>query len=241
MLHELFKSGLNGLVYLKMITSLLTIVGRMGVLLVLMALMAGCSAHPGTSIQSRRSHGIPANSGAPQGANQNRTTAHEACELVSAEAVSSIVGETVVIISSARSPKSLCTFTHFPQDPYVTTQEFQPHYRSVVVALFTAETMRQAGVGSVVATVGCRSVVPQCQKAITDDSPAELYNAQGRGLYHCQTKHPSCFMSLYPDDVMWAMQGGEVVAIRVISGSQSGYTPSPTMELGILNYVSLHL
>ncbi|HXN09315.1 MAG TPA: hypothetical protein VN860_06600 [Candidatus Acidoferrales bacterium] len=167
----------------------------------------------------------PASGSAPKGA----------CELVSAAAVSAAVGEEVQVISTARSPKSLCAFANFPKDAHATTAQWQPHFRGVTVALFNAATMSDPKVGSIIAKVGCRTVLAQCQKALTDRSPEELYNAQPRGAYKCAKSYARCFVST--DSVVWAMQTGNVVAIMVIKGSDAGGTggavPSPVMALSI--------
>ena len=101
-----------------------------------------------------------------------------ACELVSAAAVSTAVGEQVQLMTTSRSPKSLCVFGNFPRDVHATTKDWQPHFRSVTVALFNAATMSDRKVGSTMARVGCRTVVAKCQKALADRSPEELYNAE---------------------------------------------------------------
>jgi hypothetical protein len=157
-----------------------------------------------------------------------------ACELVSAAAVSAAVGEQVQVISTARSPKSLCAFANFPKDVHVTTKQWQPHFRGVTVALFNAATMSDPKVGSTIARVGCRTVLAKCQKALADRSPEELYNAQPRGAT-CKKTYARCFVDA-DGAVVWAMQTGNVVAIMVIKGSVlegQETVPSPVMALGI--------
>jgi hypothetical protein len=170
--------------------------------------------------------GPPAASGsAPKGA----------CELVSAAAVSAAVGEVVQLTSTARTPKSLCTFGNFPKDAHATTAEWQPHFRSVTVALFNAATMSDPKVGSTIARVGCRTVLAKCQKALADRSPEELYNAQPRGA-QCKKVYARCFVDA-DGNVVWAMQTGNVVAVMVIIGTSlegsGGAVPSPVRALSV--------
>ncbi len=157
-----------------------------------------------------------------------------ACELVSAAAVSTAVGEQVQLMTTSRSPKSLCVFGNFPRDVHATTKDWQPHFRSVTVALFNAATMSDRKVGSTMARVGCRTVVAKCQKALADRSPEELYNAQPRGAA-CKKTYARCFVDA-DGAVVWAMQTGNVVAIMVIKGSVLPGTetvPSPIMALSV--------
>jgi hypothetical protein len=157
-----------------------------------------------------------------------------ACELVSAAAVSAAVGEQVQVMTTARSPKSLCVFGNFPKDVHATTAQWQPHFRGVTVALFNAATMSDPKVGSTMARVGCRTVVAKCQKALADRSPEELYNAQPRGAA-CKKTYSRCFVDA-DGAVVWAMQTGNVVAIMVIKGSVLPGTetvPSPIMALTV--------
>ena len=157
-----------------------------------------------------------------------------ACDLVSAAAVSAAVGEQVQLVSTARTPKSLCMFMNFPKDPHATTKDWQPHFRSVTVALFNAATMSDPKVGSSMARVGCRTVVAKCQKALADRSPEELYNAQPRGA-QCKKTYARCFFDA-DGAAVWAMQTGNVVAITVVKGSvleTQPTTPAPTMAFGV--------
>jgi hypothetical protein len=157
-----------------------------------------------------------------------------ACELVSAAKVSAAVGEQVQVVSTAASPKSLCAFANFPKDPHVTTKAWQPHARNVTVALFNAATMSDPKVGSVIARVGCRTVLAKCQKALADRSPEELYNAQPRGA-KCKKAYARCFVS-GDGAVVWAMQSGNVVAVLVMKGSvlsDNETVPSPIMAFVI--------
>jgi hypothetical protein len=183
-------------------------------------------ALPGVVLAFAMLAGMPPASGsAPTGA----------CDLVSAAAVSAAVGEQVQVITTARSPKSLCAFANFPKDPQATTKEFQPHARNVTVVLLNAATMSDPKVGSSIARVGCRNVLAQCQKALADRSPEEMYNAQPRGAYKCPTAYARCFVS--DSNVVWAMQTGNVVAIMVVKGSAAeetgGTVVSPVMALAI--------
>jgi hypothetical protein len=157
-----------------------------------------------------------------------------ACDLVTAAAVSAAVGETVHQVTTARSPKSLCAFQSFPADPHVTTAAFQPHSRGVTVALFDAATIGDPKVGSTVARVGCRTTLAACQKALRDRSPQELYAAQPHGSPACLVL-PTCFVS--SDGVVWAMHGGDVVAVHVIAGTASGIAPNPAMALAVLKSI----
>jgi len=158
-----------------------------------------------------------------------------ACELVSAAAVSAAVGEQVQLTSTARTPKSLCTFGNWPKDVRATTKQWQPHFRSVTVALFNAATMSDPKVGSTVARVGCRTVLAKCQKALLDRSPEELYDAQPRGA-QCKKAYARCFVDA-DGNVVWAMQTGNVVAVMVIIGSDlegsGGTLPSPVRALSV--------
>jgi len=157
-----------------------------------------------------------------------------ACDLVSAAAVSAAVGEQVQRVSTAASPTSLCAFGNFPKDIHATTAQFQPHARSVTVALFNAATMSDPKVGSIIARVGCRTVLAKCQKALADRSPEELYNAQPRGA-QCKKAYARCFVDA-TGAVVWAMQSGNVVAIMVIRGSTlegAQTVPSPIMALSV--------
>jgi hypothetical protein len=120
-----------------------------------------------------------------------------------------------------------------PHDPHATTAQWQPHFRSVTVALFNAATMSDPKVGSTVARVGCRTVVAKCQKALADHSPQELYNAQPRGA-QCKKAYARCFFDA-DGAVVWAMQTGNVVAISVIKGSvlEGQATPAPIMAFTV--------
>jgi len=159
-----------------------------------------------------------------------------ACDLVTAAAVSVAVGETVTVITTARSPKSLCAFQKIPTDMHVTTEAFQPHSRAVAVTLFDAATMSDPKVGSTIARVGCRTTLDACQKALKDRSPQELYLAQPHGSVGCSVM-PNCFVSA--DGIAWGMNGGKVVAISVIAGGNSA--PNPAMELTILKSAAAKL
>ncbi len=188
---------------------------------------------------------------------------NRACDLITPQGVSSIVGVQMTKVTTASSPDSLCQF----EDLTNLRQSGNGHEArwTVIVALFTPVTMRQPSVGSVIAQVGCvqpatHRVIPQCNKALADHSPAELYGAQPRAPYpFCQKNlNTSCFVST--GDVVWARRGSEVVAIAAtyVTGQSTvpvHYGPMPTLysgpaptshlevgqELGLLNYVSLKL
>jgi hypothetical protein len=187
---------------------------------------------------------------------------NKACDLITAQGVSSIVHVQMTKVTTADSPDSLCQFAD------LTNLRESGNGRSprwtVIVTLFTPLTMRRPGVGGVIAKVGCvqpgtHSVNPQCNKALADHSPAELYNAQPRSFKSCQ-KNPStsCFVS--NGNVVWAKHGSQVVAIAAwyVTGQDTlpaHYGPMPTLysgpeqtghleigqELDLLNYVSLKL
>lgn len=159
-----------------------------------------------------------------------------ACDLATAAAVSAAVGETVTVITTSRSPKSLCAFQKIPSDVHVTTAAFQPHSRVVAVTLFDAATMSDPRVGSTIARVGCRTTLDVCQKALTDRSPQELYLAQPRGPMACPVM-PNCFVST--DGIVWGMNGGNVVAISVHAGGNDA--TNPAMALTILKSAAAKL
>jgi hypothetical protein len=150
---------------------------------------------------------VPAEAAAPAGA----------CELTTAVAVSAAVGQAVIQTTTAASPKALCSFDHFSADG-----------RVVKIGLFNAATMTDPKIGGVVGQFGCRAAITECQKAIADRSPSELYALQPQGPVPC-TQTPKCLIT--SNGVVWAMQGADVVAIFVVV---AGSAPDQTMALAVL-------
>jgi hypothetical protein len=150
---------------------------------------------------------VPAEAAAPGGA----------CELTTAVAVSAAVGQAVMQTTTAASPKSLCSFNHFAADG-----------RVVKIGLFNAATMTGPKIGGVLSQFGCRTTIAECQKALADRSPGELYALQPPGSAPC-TQTPKCLIT--SNGVVWAMQGADVVAIFVVV---AGTPPDQTMALAVL-------
>jgi hypothetical protein len=155
-----------------------------------------------------------------------------ACTLTTAAAVSAVVGQPVTTMTTALSPRSLCSYSHFPSDPNATTQAAEPLLRIVKIGLFDATTIGDPKIGGVVAEFGCRQTLAQCEKALTDRSPRELYAAQPHGPAPCsQTAH--CIVT--DQGVVWAMEGGDVVAIVVVAGT----SPNSAMALSVLKSIGI--
>jgi hypothetical protein len=139
-----------------------------------------------------------------------------ACDLTTAAAVSAAVGQAVMQTTTASSPKALCSFNHFAADG-----------RVVKIGLFNAATMSDPKVGGVVAQFGCRTTIAECQKALADHSPGELFALQPSASANCSVGAKCVFAG---NGAVWAMQGSDVVAIFVVSAG----VPDQTMALAVL-------
>jgi hypothetical protein len=153
-----------------------------------------------------------------------------ACTLTTAAAVSAAVGQPVTTMTTGLSPRSLCSFSHFPTDPHESTQSAEPQLRMVNIGLFNSTTINDPKIGGVVGQFGCRQTLAQCEKALTDRSPRELYAAQPHGPATC-SQTATCLVT--DQGVVWAMQGSDVIAIVVVAGT----SPNSAMALAILKSI----